>query len=176
MDGGETHDELLIAGESVPPQAGVSDHALYHKYRSASLSFEARNVAPQNRSAARGPRAEAPAFRLHPAGGKAADGRDSGRTGARTRRPCEHRGASLFRPHMNDQRQPDPRTLAAAIRAGDRRALARAITLIESSRDDHRRTAEALLEAALPARGSSIRIGVSGVPGVGKSTFIEALG
>jgi GTPase len=78
-------------------------------------------------------------------------------------------------------RPPDPVTLAAAVRAGDRRALARAITLIESSRDDHRRIAEAVLEATLlgpapPHGGTSIRLGISGVPGVGKSTFIEALG
>jgi LAO/AO transport system kinase len=80
---------------------------------------------------------------------------------------------------MTDQRLPEPDVLAGAIRAGDRRALARAITLIESSRSDHRRVAEAVLEAALlaPAPGfASIRLGVSGVPGVGKSTFIEALG
>jgi LAO/AO transport system kinase len=78
---------------------------------------------------------------------------------------------------MNDQRPPDPAALAAAVRAGDRRALARAITLIESSRADHRRAAEAVLEAALvPAAGRTLRLGISGVPGVGKSTFIEALG
>ncbi len=77
---------------------------------------------------------------------------------------------------MADQWPTEPVTLAAAVRAGDRRALARAITLIESSREDHRRLAEALLRAALPAQGNSIRLGISGVPGVGKSTFIEALG
>jgi LAO/AO transport system kinase len=78
---------------------------------------------------------------------------------------------------MNEQRPPDPAALAAAVRAGDRRALARAITLIESSRADHRRAAEAVLEAALvPAAGRTLRLGISGVPGVGKSTFIEALG
>ncbi|WP_374314561.1 methylmalonyl Co-A mutase-associated GTPase MeaB [Dongia sp.] len=62
------------------------------------------------------------------------------------------------------------------IRAGDRRALARAITLIESTRSDHRRQAEALIEALLPDSGKSLRIGISGPPGVGKSTFIEAFG
>ncbi|HEX3501672.1 MAG TPA: methylmalonyl Co-A mutase-associated GTPase MeaB [Stellaceae bacterium] len=80
---------------------------------------------------------------------------------------------------MADPRLTEPAGLAAAICAGDRRALARAITLVESSRPDHRRVAEAVLEAALlaPAHGaSSIRVGISGVPGVGKSTFIEALG
>jgi len=64
----------------------------------------------------------------------------------------------------------------AQITAGDRRALARAITLVESSRDDHRQMADALLAALPQGRGGSIRIGISGAPGVGKSTFIEALG
>ena len=63
-----------------------------------------------------------------------------------------------------------------AILDGDRRALARAITLIESTRRDHRAEASALLEAIMPYTGKSIRVGISGAPGVGKSTFIEALG
>ena len=70
----------------------------------------------------------------------------------------------------------DAGTLAAALRAGDRRALARAITLVESTREDHRAQAEALLAALLPAAGGAARIGISGAPGVGKSTFIEAFG
>ncbi|MEE4277660.1 MAG: methylmalonyl Co-A mutase-associated GTPase MeaB [Halieaceae bacterium] len=65
---------------------------------------------------------------------------------------------------------------AAAVRAGQRRALAKAITLVESSLPAHREAARALLEELLPASGNSIRIGISGVPGVGKSTFIEAFG
>jgi len=66
--------------------------------------------------------------------------------------------------------------LAAGIRAGDRRSLARAITLAESTRADHRARAEALIESLLPATGKSARLGISGAPGVGKSTFIEAFG
>jgi LAO/AO transport system kinase len=66
--------------------------------------------------------------------------------------------------------------LADAVCGGDRRALARAITLVESTRRDHRATASALLEQLLPRAGDSIRLGISGAPGVGKSTFIEALG
>ena len=70
--------------------------------------------------------------------------------------------------------------LADALVAGSgmaqRRALAKAITLLESSRADHRTRADALLNAVLPHTGASLRIGISGVPGVGKSTFIEALG
>jgi len=65
---------------------------------------------------------------------------------------------------------------ARAIRDGDRRALARAITLIESTRDDHRAQAEQLMAELLPYSGNSIRVGISGVPGVGKSTFIETFG
>ena len=63
-----------------------------------------------------------------------------------------------------------------ALRQGKRRALAKAITLIESTNPTHRREAVALLERCLPHSGSSLRIGISGVPGVGKSTFIEAFG
>ena len=66
--------------------------------------------------------------------------------------------------------------LAAAIRAGDRSILPRAITLVESTRPDHRRAAQELLLALLPAAGGARRIGITGVPGVGKSTSIEALG
>jgi LAO/AO transport system kinase len=66
--------------------------------------------------------------------------------------------------------------LANAVISGDRRALAQAITLIESTRADHRAIACDLLERLLPHSGGSIRLGVSGVPGVGKSTFVEALG
>ncbi|MDX1402148.1 MAG: methylmalonyl Co-A mutase-associated GTPase MeaB [Kiloniellales bacterium] len=62
------------------------------------------------------------------------------------------------------------------ILSGNRRALARAITLAESSRRDHRLTAENLLQDLLPATGNALRLGVSGVPGVGKSTFIETFG
>jgi LAO/AO transport system kinase len=70
----------------------------------------------------------------------------------------------------------DTQSRIDAIRAGDRRALARSITLIESTREDHRADAEALLDGLLPHAGESIRIGISGAPGVGKSTFIEAFG
>ena len=62
------------------------------------------------------------------------------------------------------------------LRAGDRRTLAKAITLIESSLERHQLQAQALLEQLLPHTGDSIRIAISGVPGVGKSTFVEAFG
>jgi LAO/AO transport system kinase len=71
-------------------------------------------------------------------------------------------------------------TLAPAILAaagpGQRRAIAKAITLLESTRADHRTQADALLTELLPHTGKSFRLGISGVPGVGKSTFIETLG
>ena len=66
--------------------------------------------------------------------------------------------------------------LIAALRQGDRRALARAITLIESTRPDHREAAERLVEELLPKTGAAVRIGISGPPGAGKSTFIERFG
>src|SRR5579862_944881 len=66
--------------------------------------------------------------------------------------------------------------IARAVRNGDRRALARAVTLVESTRPDHRRAAEALIAAILPATGGATRIGISGPPGAGKSTFIERFG
>lgn len=62
------------------------------------------------------------------------------------------------------------------IRAGNRTILSRAITLVESTRADHQALAEEIIEAILPLSGNSIRIGITGVPGVGKSTFIEAFG
>jgi LAO/AO transport system kinase len=66
--------------------------------------------------------------------------------------------------------------LAAAVRNGDRAALPRAITLIESTRPDHRAQAQQLLLALMPEAGSGMHVGITGVPGVGKSTAIEALG
>jgi GTPase len=60
--------------------------------------------------------------------------------------------------------------------SGNRRALAKAITVVESTLDAHREQAQDILEQVLPHSGNSIRIGITGVPGVGKSTFIEAFG
>ena len=70
----------------------------------------------------------------------------------------------------------DVAALADGVRRGDRRSLAKAITLVESTRHDHRAGAADLLDALLGATGASVRIGISGSPGVGKSTFIEAFG
>ena len=75
---------------------------------------------------------------------------------------------------------PDPAALVDAILRGSasvqRRAIAKAITLLESTHIDHRQRADQLLASLLPHSGNSFRLGISGVPGVGKSTFIEILG
>jgi len=72
--------------------------------------------------------------------------------------------------------EPEIDDLAERLAQGERRALARAITLAESTRDDHRAATRALLQKLGPGPGKAIRIGLSGTPGVGKSTFIEAFG
>jgi LAO/AO transport system kinase len=66
--------------------------------------------------------------------------------------------------------------MAQRLRAGDRASLARAITLVESRRGDHRRVAQALIQTLAPGAGAAMRVGITGVPGVGKSTLIDALG
>ena len=66
--------------------------------------------------------------------------------------------------------------LAAAVRSGDRAALPKAITLVESTRADHREQAQELLLELMPDSGDAMHVGITGVPGVGKSTTIEALG
>ena len=71
---------------------------------------------------------------------------------------------------------PDIKKLAKDLRAGHRAALARAITLIESRRGDHQAAARELVQALLPDTGKAIRVGITGSPGVGKSTTIDALG
>ncbi|MCB9675546.1 MAG: methylmalonyl Co-A mutase-associated GTPase MeaB [Alphaproteobacteria bacterium] len=71
---------------------------------------------------------------------------------------------------------PSADALVAGVRAGDRALLARAITLVESTRDDHQALAGEVLTALMPDTGKAVRVGVTGVPGVGKSTFIESLG
>src|SRR4051794_30116964 len=70
----------------------------------------------------------------------------------------------------------DIKALAKDLRAGSRAALARAITLVESRRGDHQAAARELVQALLPQTGNAIRVGVTGSPGVGKSTTIDALG
>ena len=77
---------------------------------------------------------------------------------------------------MTGRSQPDIGKLSEDLRAGHRAALARAITLIESRRGDHQAAARELVQALLPDTGKAIRVGITGSPGVGKSTTIDALG
>ncbi|HEX2633986.1 MAG TPA: methylmalonyl Co-A mutase-associated GTPase MeaB [Bradyrhizobium sp.] len=77
---------------------------------------------------------------------------------------------------MNERNQLDARRLTAELRAGQRAALARAITLIESRRVDHQAMARDLVQELLPHTGNAVRVGITGSPGVGKSTTIDALG
>ncbi len=80
---------------------------------------------------------------------------------------------------VSSRREVDVEELVAGVRAGQRASVARAITLVESSRADHRAAARRLLELLMAApdnRAAAVRVGISGVPGVGKSTLIESLG
>jgi len=71
---------------------------------------------------------------------------------------------------------PDLNYYIEGVKKGDRRVLAKAITLVESSHPAHRKTARRLIEALLPFSGRTVRVGITGVPGAGKSTFIESFG
>jgi LAO/AO transport system kinase len=91
----------------------------------------------------------------------------------------EHRGYPFDIQTGQPDKKPDMTDLTdrvADIRSGDRAALARAITLIESRRTDHQQTARDLVQALLPATGQALRVGITGSPGVGKSTTIDILG
>jgi LAO/AO transport system kinase len=85
--------------------------------------------------------------------------------------PALAKGLGRFR-----KEKPDVETLFTGIRAGDRSMLSRAITLIESARADDQEVARTLINRCLPFTGNSIRLGITGVPGAGKSTFIESFG
>ncbi len=77
---------------------------------------------------------------------------------------------------MTTARNLDPAKLADGLKAGQRAALARAITLVESRKREHRRLAQHLIQELLPLTGKAVRVGITGVPGVGKSTTIDTLG
>jgi LAO/AO transport system kinase len=83
---------------------------------------------------------------------------------------------SINKISIKKKKELTPNEYFSAIRKGNRTVLSKAITLIESSNSKHQKIAEELIELCLPFSGNSIRIGITGVPGVGKSTFIEALG
>jgi GTPase len=78
--------------------------------------------------------------------------------------------------HVPDPPLADIAPLVASLRAGERAALARAITLVESRRPDHQRAAHLMVQSLLPHTGAARRVGITGAPGVGKSTTIDALG
>ncbi len=82
----------------------------------------------------------------------------------------------LEKMRQNKRNEVPVETLVDGILHGDRVMLSRAITLVESSRFDHRRKAQQVIEQCLPFSGKSVRVGITGVPGAGKSTTIEALG
>src|SRR5262252_334535 len=83
--------------------------------------------------------------------------------------------ASRPRAHHSSM-SPNLDRIARGVRAGERSLLARAITLIESKRGDHQQQARALVQELLPSTGKAVRVGITGAPGVGKSTTIDALG
>src|SRR5690348_9189970 len=84
--------------------------------------------------------------------------------------------AGVVHQAMSPSKAPDSKGLAKELRAGSRAALARAITLIESRRTDHQASARDLVQALLPHTGKAVRVGITGSPGVGKSTTIDVLG
>jgi LAO/AO transport system kinase len=90
--------------------------------------------------------------------------------------PSDSHGSVNPEFHIKKSEQKTIEEYTEGIRAGDRSMLSQAITLTESSRPDHQSMSEEILEQCLPYTGQSVRIGITGVPGVGKSTFIEALG
>lgn len=90
--------------------------------------------------------------------------------------PRSRRGVTVWGVPRPSSTPIDPAALAAGVRAGERAAVGRAITLVESTNAEHRAAAAELLAALLPHSGSSHRIGISGVPGAGKSTFLDAIG
>ncbi len=90
-----------------------------------------------------------------------------------TRKQTEIHAADQIRKH---QRNLNTKELSAAILSHDRAALAQAITIVESTQSDHTQLAKEIVQACLPFAGKSLRIGITGVPGVGKSTFIDVFG
>lgn len=119
--------------------------------------------------------------RLRQAQPERAEAVERGLRQAQPERTLGHAGVTG---HASPPARPEPvegpaplsASLAPQVLTGSRRAIAKSITLLESTRPDHRIAADELLNALLPHTGKSLRLGISGVPGVGKSTFIEILG
>src|SRR5205085_4075561 len=95
---------------------------------------------------------------------------------ALTSAPRLHRAAVVNQGMTRPDSSPDITGLARDLRAGHRAALARAITLVESRRSDHQAAARDLVQALLSETGKAVRVGITGSPGVGKSTTIDELG
>jgi LAO/AO transport system kinase len=90
--------------------------------------------------------------------------------------PDKKKIAGLVASHRKHEKDRHPKTIFTKLRNGDRGALSEAITLLESTRTGHQEMASAIIHECLPFTGRSVRIGITGVPGVGKSTFIESFG
>ena len=95
---------------------------------------------------------------------------------AGVKQPEQVNNAYLERMRARRKSEPSVEELVSGIRHGDRTLLSRAITLVESSLYSHQQRAQQVIERCLPLSGKSIRLGITGVPGAGKSTVIEALG
>jgi LAO/AO transport system kinase len=95
---------------------------------------------------------------------------------AYNKNPDQKKIAGLVASHRRHEKDRDPETIFTKLKAGNRAALGEAITLLESTRSEHQDIAASIIRECLPFSGKSVRIGITGVPGVGKSTFIESFG
>ena len=93
-----------------------------------------------------------------------------------SKNPDKTKIAGLVAVHKKHAQHRNPKTIVSKLRKGDRSALSEAITLLESTKEEHQEMASVIIRDCLPHSGKSIRIGITGVPGVGKSTFIENFG
>ena len=92
------------------------------------------------------------------------------------KQPGQVNDSYLAKVRARRRAEPSVEELVSGITHGDRTMLSRAITLVESTLHDHQQRAQQVIERCLPYSGKSVRLGITGVPGAGKSTIIEALG
>lgn len=95
---------------------------------------------------------------------------------AYSKNPDKKKIAQLVAIHKKHQKIRDPKTIFSQLKKGNKTSLSESITLLESSKSNDQKMAQAVVQKCLPFSGKSIRIGITGVPGVGKSTFIESFG